>query len=186
MLKETIVSDFDGVWTDPSKEAEKYTEAFLEELSRKVNVNLYELRDLMQAAGETIRQSPGIFGWEYKGMIVAPATADPYLFNQAAAKLTLNNLRAEKDRSIPSSNEAVKLMDQLFQECYPLTETAFREGAKEYLGELHRSGKLTIVTNSDTRKVEKKLFELFGAEDHGLKVMGNAKNMLLIIEVDGV
>ena len=100
MLQETVVSDFDGVWTDPTKEAEKYTVAFSEKLSQRIHIGLVELNGLMQAAGETIKQSPGIFGWEYKGRIIAPATADPYIFNQVAARLTLDNLRAEKNTSM--------------------------------------------------------------------------------------
>lgn len=171
MVKERIVSDFDGVWTDPQQEAVDYSAAFAEKFSQRIGIPLVELSGFMQSASEAINKSPGTFGWEYKGMIIAPATADPYVFNDTVAKETLKELGYHKDTD--------KLIDGLFQACYNLSKPVFREGAREYLEALHNLSNLTIVTNSDTKKVEKKLFELFGTEDHGFRVIGNAKKYVV-------
>ena len=84
--------------------------------------------------------------------------------------------------NIPTGEAVGVLLDELFAECYPLTDTVFNGGeknAREFLTLLHEESNLTIVTNSRTTNVLKKLAILFDTENHGLRIVGNARKYVV-------
>lgn len=176
---ESVVSDFDGVVTDLQRETQTYAEKFTERLSAELGMTTKDVLPLFETARNKIDTSPGIYGWEYQPpgggvpIIVAPATADPYIYVRVQANLAISWLRTEQGwKHIPSVSEIPGLLQRLYEECYTFTGY-FRDGAEQYLRELHTHSHLTILTNSQTEDVHKKLL-LLGA-DSTIKVEGNAK-----------
>ena len=121
-----------------------------------------------------ILETPGIYGWDYKGVIVAPASSDPYLLNQAAVKLVIEKLRGDGGAILPAQDEVDNLLNELYQMSYKHSGVAFRPGAKDFLLNLNRAGDFTVVTNSEKDAVRKKVALLLG-DDNDIKVVGNAK-----------
>ncbi len=177
MSKEiNVASDFDGTVTNVQREAETYLAANHEILANKIGLGIYELKTMISRATEKIVGSPGMFGWEYHGLIVAPAEADPYLLNQAAVKLVLTDLRSDTRKlAIPTPEETDKFIDDLHHEAYPKAGIFFRDGAREYIEQLHASGKFTIVTNAKTEAVKRKLGILLGDKAGDLRLVGDAR-----------
>jgi FMN phosphatase YigB (HAD superfamily) len=178
---ESVISDFDGVVTDGWREAQTYTEKFIQRLSAVLRMTPNDLSPLLDIAKNEIGFHPGMYGWEFqppgaeKPIIVAPATADPYVYMFAQASWAMSRLREERGAlHIPSVTETPTLLQQLYRECYPFAGTYFREGAREYLQKLRDYARLTILTNSETVQVQQKLSLLLGA-DYGITVVGNAK-----------
>ena len=170
------VADFDGTVTDLQREAEGYLAVFAEELEARIGMPQAELHGLMETAKSEILANPGIYGWEYEGLIVAPAVADPYLLSQAQVGVVVEKLRDNpRGLKLPEPAEMGKFLSELHSISYQLAGVAFRDGALRFVTELHNSGEFAIVTNSGTEAVLKKLKMLLGNEDHGIKVVGEAK-----------
>ena len=171
-----IVTDFDGTVTDVQKEAETYYLTYLERLAVVCSIKSDELEGMMAMARSTILQNPTEYGWTVDGKIIAPATSDPYLFTQSCAMLVL---KKEAGRyGVPPKEEWSELISSLFAYSYPKAGIYFREGALEYVKVLSQFSKLTVVTNSSTDSVERKLKMLLGV-DQTIKVVGNAKKYKL-------
>lgn len=171
-----IVSDFDGTVTDVQRESETYYSAYRQRLAEFINISEYELEAFMELARTEIVTNPGLYGWEVGGVIVAPATADPYLFAQAAAGLVLKNYL--KGDLVPPKEEWGELFNILFAYAYPKAGVFFRPGAKDYVQRLNQLCKFHIVTNSGTSNVNRKLAMLVD-EGVSVKVIGDAKKFLI-------
>lgn len=156
----TVVIDFDGTLTDVWKEALPFSSVYKEKLRKLLDISNAQLEIRFSDAVKTIRANPGKYGWENNGIIVAPATVDPYILHRYVAKLL-----------IATTDE---LLDQMFKESYKHSDIVFRSGAKKLLSFLRDSCACIIVTNSDPAIVEKKLMTLMG-RNHGLIVRGFAK-----------
>jgi hypothetical protein len=166
MTKEhgAIVSDFDGTVTDNTKEAATYAYAYFEQMSELTGIGELELMEMVLRAEEEIKNNPGIYGWKVGELIVAPATADPYVFTTTTMQL------------IARQNGIVLNDDQwgaVHKNSYAKTGVSFKPEAKEYLVELQKTGRLTVVTNSHTDAVMKKIDALFG--EHQIRVIGDAR-----------
>ena len=168
----TRVIDFDGTVTDVQQEAADYLAAYRDQAAHKLAMTPDILDMIIPLARKEILKKPGIHGWEVNGLIVAPATADVYLFNRAIIRKIWQHLE-------PGFEGIGVALDELHQNSYDRAGTAFRDHALEFVTELHRSGKLVVVTNSETKKVKEKLATLLGGEDHGIEVVGNAKKYLV-------
>lgn len=181
MTKERVYTDFDGTITDTKLEAAPFIEAYYQEMSRKIGINIYELREQVAVKEKLILDNPQSYGWEvpYNGrqVISASATAGPYILCQIAARLYLSDLVSQDKSPIKSPSEAKELLRYLFQYSYPFTGTAFRDGAKEYLEELSATSNLLIATSSDSTKVAKKMGHLAIKTD--INIVGNIKKHFL-------
>lgn len=156
----TVVLDFDGTLTDVWKEALPFSSVYKEKLRKFLDISHDQLEKRFSDAVKTIRANPGKYGWENNGLIVAPATVDPYILHRSVAKLLIA-LTSEQ-------------LDQMFTESYQHTDTIFRPSAKRLLSFLRDTGTCIIVTNSDPQIIEKKLITLLG-KNHGLSIRGFAK-----------
>lgn len=162
--KGRIISDFDGTVTDNTKEARTYTFAYFEQMARLTKIGELELMELVILAEEEIRNNPGLYGWKVDGLIVAPATADPYVFTTTTMQLIASQNNIHFDNST---------WQTIHKNSYEKTGISFKPEAREYLSELQKTGRLAVVTNSHTDAVAKKLYSLFG--DNDIEIIGDAR-----------
>ncbi len=179
----TIANDFDGAITDLDRESATYEESYLELFSRRFSLPLHELTEVTHISQKTILASPGKYGWMDSGLIVVEASADPYLFTQTAARMALEAMSLTHP-TIPATDWN-QVFYELWVESYAKTGTFFRPWAKEYLTLLAQKSNFTIVTNSKTEPVIKKLNLLLGNQ-HGIRVEGNAQKLKLDLSWTGV
>lgn len=171
--------DFDGTFTNAEKEAETANASYDEMMANEVGIGLNELREMLEIARQEIIKKPGIFGWIHNGLIVAPATSDPYILHQTSVSLVVDKLRKDtRNLSLPSKDEFSNFQNRLFSLSYPDSGTHFKPGAKDFIQELQALGEPIVITNSQTQAVMKKLNLLLG-EDHDLQVVGNAKKYVV-------
>ena len=177
-MKKIIVSDFDGTVTDVEKEASTFEEAYLSNFAKLFNIPLLELHTGVEITKQSIKLSPGLYGWEDQGKIIVSATADPYLFVQTAATEALKSL-SKSSTTTPPASDWDKLLYEAFVTSQNSSGTFFRPFAAEYLSELNQISHLTVVTNSRTDSVLAKITKLLGT-DHGISVIGKAQKMKLV------
>jgi len=170
MRVENVILDFDGTLTDVEQEAKPFLEAWEKQFSQIVNVPHDEIKRHAEEARKSILQDPKA-GWVYNGLVVAPATADPYVLNTTVYQKLVERL----DEHITQLGVNVDMQD-LFKKCYPYAGVAFKEGAKEFLEEMAKTRKTAIVTNSDAAKVKEKVAKLV---DFEVEVLGNAKKYVV-------
>lgn len=173
------VLDFDGTVTDAEKEAEGANASYNEMMAKEVGIGLNELREMLDLARQEIIKKPGIYGWIYNGLIVAPATSDPYILHQTSVGLVIDKLRNDtRNLNLPPKDGVSDFQNRLFGLSYPDSGTHFKPGAKDFIQELQALGEPIVITNSQTQAVMKKLNLLLG-EDHDLQVVGNAKKYVV-------
>ncbi len=180
MRKRKIVSDFDGTGTDVILESETFNPAYTELFSHEFHLPFHELERRIETAKDTINSDPGSYGWKDGEIIIAPATADPYIYLQTAATLALESM-AENSASVLPRSEWDSALVKVFREAYAKSGVFFRPFAKEYFQTLNAKSDFAVVTNSSTNAVEAKLAMLLGA-DNGIKVLGGAKKFKLVPE----
>lgn len=179
--KPIFVSDHDGTLTDADKEATHYDEIVLRYLTTTLGVREEELSRLLEEAKNEIRSDPNVYGWKRNGFIVAPATADHYIFNIVSTEMALGKLRSgsrTQSKILPKEEDQGAFINQLFQvTSSQLGEVGnfYREGAKEYIKELSAAGNFAIVTNSSPETVAAKLTGLLGDSAADLQLVGDAK-----------
>lgn len=171
-----VASDFDGTVTDIEAEAKGFVSPFQEGVAKALGLNLYDYKTFTKEATRVIYADSGNFGWQHDGVIVAPATSDPYILERAKAKLVISKLQREK--FLPQDQTLDDILDRLFFAAYKKTGTKFRPHAQEYIKILRDKHGGVIITNSGTSDVEKKLSSLLGA-DHGVRIVGDAKKYVV-------
>lgn len=183
MIKERLVfvSDHDGTLTDADQEALHYDEIALDYLVEALGVSEDELLQLLQMAKAKIKDFPSECGWKRNGFIVAPASADHYIFNNVATEMVLEYLRSSLNGvcpRIPTESDQTKFMNQFFQTTsaqLAQVGSFYREGADEYIKQLSAAGDFVIVTNSSPDVVSAKLRGFLGERASDLRLVGNAK-----------
>jgi len=172
-----IILDFDGTLTDIEKEAVPFLQAYARRFSQETRIPLERLNTLAGVIGAEITLDPAQ-GWISKGCIVAPISANPYVLNAAIHRELITRIRSgripNEDYKIPGPEKQEAFGQALFDECYPLADTCFRQGAKEFLDSLVEEHNAVIVTNTKTSRVKNKLAHL-GNYNEKIKVLGNAK-----------
>lgn len=175
------MSDHDGTLTDADQEASHYDEIVLRYLTTTLGIKEEELSYLLEEAKNEIRSDPDVYGWKRNGFIVAPATADHYIFNIVSTEMVLGKLRSDtlsQPKILPKEEDQGAFINQLFQvTSSQLGEVGnfYREGAGEYIKELSAAGNFAIVTNSSPEIVATKLRTLLGDSATDLQLVGNAK-----------
>jgi FMN phosphatase YigB (HAD superfamily) len=167
---ECVVFDFDGTFTRVDEEAEPFVAAFRRELAEYVGRERIERWD---AVLRTIEDAPERFGWEYEGVIVAPAHADPYIRCTTIGQVLL------AEEGIAGGRQR-EVLEGLFKRCYPLTRTVFREDAKFVLEVLLGSGMpVFVISNSATDHVRAKIEALEPRGKSMLRIYGNARKFVV-------
>ncbi|MCK4588868.1 MAG: HAD hydrolase-like protein [Nanoarchaeota archaeon] len=166
-----VILDFDGTLTDVEKEAKPALAKKGELFCERTGMSRDLLDILLEKIKREVIQDPTA-GWTNDGIVVASATADPYVLDTVCYFKLLEKLKNSR-YDIPREQESREgLLQELFHESYPYAITAFREGAKELLETLEIIYEVAIVTNSRTDSVMKKLNQLGKFET---PVIGGAK-----------
>jgi FMN phosphatase YigB (HAD superfamily) len=174
-----ILSDFDGVWTDPEHEARAVLVRFGEELAQRTERGLGAVLEDLEFFRAHSESEPHRHGWTPGGRLTAYADEDPFLAVSgiASALTSSGGERAAPYVSALARESGVDFMT--------LADRAFRAvGAVPGVGALlpealdvlealeTRGCDLVIVSNSDTSK----LVQFFAARgvhaspDHGARV----------------
>ena len=153
-----LVLDFDGTLSDAEKEGVPFRDGYLADLAAICNADVL---DVLTLADRLERQiDPQRDGWEYNGLIVAPATVDPYLRIMPVAKLILSHFGVFTQ----DPDARTRLLDRvLYKYNYPKTRIVFREGAFDFLQAVRSFGGY-VVTNSATDHVRTKIRALGGGD----------------------
>ncbi|MBI4992881.1 MAG: HAD family hydrolase [Candidatus Magasanikbacteria bacterium] len=180
MGKRLVVLDFDGTITDAEEEGKPYVTGYAEDLRLLLGKKAEEVTPVLLSAEAEIAANPGENGWLYNGLIVAPATVDPYLRMRAIARRVFDHFGAYADRT-----DRERLMDFLYTNNYSLSGVAFKDGACQMLCELCANDEIAVyvVTNSHTEGVRKKIVTLSAGNDELAsmceRVIGGAKKYLV-------
>jgi len=173
----SIVLDFDGTFTDVEREAPGFVRAFPGILSAKIGRSIAHLWAEAESAARA--EAPEL-GWTFDGKVAAPADADPYILCACTAQKILGTLGLFAD-----DRERSTLLNHTYAAAYEFTETAFRPEAAEVLRGLCELGvPVTVVTNSTTSVVRKKLVqlvpELMAGERPAIGLFGEARKFLTV------
>ncbi len=180
MKKRVVVLDFDGTVTDAEEEGKPFVTGYLNDMRLLLDKSLDDMSLIVQSAETEIAANPKDNGWVYDGVVVAPATVDPYLRIQAVARLVFDRFGRflnHKDRQ--------SLLQLLFAHNYSLSGTVFKDGAAQLLHDVGSNKEVVgyIVTNSSTEAVCKKmarLGELYPKLARpGIQVIGGAKKYVV-------
>jgi len=187
-----FVSDHDGTLTDADQEALHYDEIALAYLVKALGVREEELAVMLTEAKAEIKRKPIEYGWKMGGFIVAPATADHYVFNQTALAMVIDRLRTGtlvKSSRVPTVDEQPEFANQFFYNTSAVLAKSgsfYRAGAEAYIRELSEAGDFVIVTNSKPDSVATKLRGLLGDAASELKLVGNARKYVVDTDWVGV
>lgn len=172
-----IVSDFDGVWTDPSAEAGAMADVIAEELRRLAPRANGLLEDLVRR----IRVSPERHGWVVDGRISSYADEDPFCANNALCAALYEgewaaSLRPEfADASAFASHCYHAAVERVERQAGP----QMLPGARAAVERILKSGaRLVILSNSSPAKLLQ-WFRSAGVDvsensDAPVRVRGNA------------
>lgn len=163
--------DFDGTVTDVEREAIPFVESYKKEVSEFLGLSKKVFEPVWQTIIAEIQTSPEKFGWiaPHSKYIVAPATADPLLLTRVATEQFLYRLREAPDKialeptpsllaKLPkNADERHALLDAFFSRHYEKTDTCFREDVVPFFKEVASFSRVTIISNSSTTRMEKKL-----------------------------
>lgn len=167
-----IILDFDGTLTNVEKEARPVLEKKAELFCERTGMPRIILEVLLREAEQEVLRDPKA-GWTYNGLVVAPATADPYIFDTACYSKILEKLEKDLQFNVPREQKSrEEFLQKLFHDSYPYAAAVFREGAKEFLEELASQYTVVVVTNSQTDPVKKKMEKL---GDFDIPIFGGAK-----------
>lgn len=155
MAENLAVFDFDGTVTDAEVEGAPFRDGYLDDLATLVGRPAAEVRAMAERFEAEVAASPADHGWVHDGVIVAPASVDPYLRMMPVARAIFDACGA-----FPGAADRDRLLDGvLYKYNYRKTATAFRPGAAELLGGLVGTP-AWVVTNSHTDAVQDKIRRL--------------------------
>lgn len=167
-----IILDFDGTLTDAEKEAAPALKKKAEMFCERTGMPSIVLEALLREAEVEVLQDPTA-GWTYNGLVVAPATADSYVFDTACYFKVLEKLENNFDFDVPRNREGREVfLQKLFHASYPHAAIVFRKGASDFLEELTSQYAVVVATNSETKPVKNKMEKL---GDFGIPIFGGAK-----------
>lgn len=184
-----LVSDFDGVWTDPRPEADAIRDLMAEKLAQASSLALETVKQTFQEIEQEFTYDPFNYGWLFDGQITAFACEDMYGRNHAIASALWNSkpevsngaILKEAISSVAGSPEA--LADLCFREGrerYRESNRAFLvKEASEVVSKIVAMGhRMTIVSNSKIDHIVD-LFEAAGIDTEAFDVIGGARKFHL-------
>jgi len=149
-----LVLDFDGTLTDVEQEGTPFTVGFLQDIARLTGWTLDRVQQRAEQIAALIAADPGSHGWKVDGVIMAPATVDPYLRIKPIAEMIFDEAGIYQD---PDARREL-LTGTLYSQNYQRTTMHFANGAKDLLVAIMRQElDCYIVTNSHTEPVQEKI-----------------------------
>ncbi|HLP80159.1 MAG TPA: HAD family hydrolase [Acidobacteriota bacterium] len=169
-----VILDFDGTLTDTQAESAPMIEKWQTLICDTTYMPLEHLLSQIPVAKEQILADKKA-GWKSNGVVVAPASSDPYVFHTSILQNILEAFYLLYEIPRPGV-ELEQFMQKTFMESYGHAITVFRPGAKEFLQHCVQNYDTRIVTNSKTDAVVRKL-ESIGMPD--VPVIGQAKKYVV-------
>jgi hypothetical protein len=184
-----LVSDFDGVWTDPRAEADAIRALMIERLAQAAELGRERVAAAFAAIEEEFARHPFEHGWQFEGSITAYAGEDMYGRNHAiatclwAGQLSLPDGERLRAAIAQAAGNAEKLADSCFGDArrqYRQQHKTFLDAAANSVIEQLRARniKITIVSNSRIAHILD-LFEAAEIDMTGIDVVGGAKKFHL-------
>ena len=81
-----LLTDFDGVWTDPSNEAHFIADIIVDQVTRLTESDRPAIQQRLDTLRQEILAAPTEHGWESAGALSAYADEDPYILNNAVCR----------------------------------------------------------------------------------------------------
>lgn len=184
-----LVSDFDGVWTDPRPEADYIRRVMAERLSDASGLPLERVEADFAVLESHFRTDPFQYGWLFDGRITAFACEDMYGRNHAIASCLwegrpeVPDAEALRQAIVDVAGDPQRLADICFKEgragYRALHQSLLVPEAETVVESLRRSGcRMTIVSNSRVEHILD-LFEAAKIDLSGFEVVGGARKFHL-------
>lgn len=163
-----FISDFDGTLTDNLAVADEYLQHYTAAMADDLGLPLAEVASRLQVARQAALDQPGNYGWVESGKAVT-AAGDPMIVVRVIAEIVLDELGILDDK--------YSRIRRYYQKAIGETPHKFRPDAEQFIHTLGRLGRLVIISNSDTERVE----EIMAVEmpGHQIEIMGRARKQQL-------
>jgi len=185
----TILSDFDGVWTNQAREAEALFELFVRRVARVAGERPERVDGVLRAFVDRLSADPTAHGWAPDGRISAFIDEDPLLRTSAmtAALRTDTSLARYRDAIVREFEDLGSFADACFVDAtaaFSATGAAVMvPGAAEAMDALLGAGvTVVVVSNSSSDKVVSWLCRAgidAGSGGAAVQVVGDAKKWSL-------
>ena len=188
-----ILSDFDGVWTDPALEAESVKLFLASEAARMAGVAPEEALGHFREYEARVKSSPHRYGWAPDGRITAYVDEDPFCVPNSIASYVEEGAEEHTRRYRAAVLDGGFANLTVFADhCFHTAAADYRvqhppalvPGTAEVLHELHaRGAEVVVVSNSPADKIVD-WFTSVGADagvsgEHDLCVRGRAGKQTL-------
>ncbi len=184
-----LVSDFDGVWTDPRAEADAIRDLMASRLAEVANLSQERVKTIFSEIEEKFIDNPFNYGWLFEGSITAYAMEDMYGRNHAIAtaiwesRPSFEESALLREAIVKISGDAERFADACFRDGrskYRETNKSFLVSqSAEVISQLRERGyQMTIVSNSKVTHI----LDLFDAAEvslDGFEVIGGARKFNL-------
>lgn len=157
-----LVTDFDGVWTEPEREARAVYAHLVTELARVSGRPAEAVWELVERHAARVRAHPDRFGWPIEGVFTSYVDEDYFAFPAAVGR----SIEEEREPEAAALHACVRRefpnMGAFLDHCYHSTGDRFRAevrhdlaaGAERVLAWLLEQGMaVTFVTNAPLVKV---------------------------------
>jgi len=163
-----LLIDFDGTFTLAEQEGAAFVDAYRADLASRLGRSI---DDEWAVAERVVRSRPTEFGWLFRGKLVAPGNADPYIRSTTIARMLMDRFGA-----YPDPEERDEAVGDLYLAAYEHSGVVFRDGARETLQTLLATGlPVYVVSNSATNVVSRKIEKLLEGPGPRPTVRGNAR-----------
>ncbi len=179
-----LLTDFDGVWTDPREEAALGYDFIIDEVTRITGEDREKIQARISSVREEVLSQPLLHGWESNGAVAAFSEEDPYITNNAICRaITLHH--SDLWDQLKSEFED---FDAFSYACYRGGVERYasgnvellRKGAKEVLRSLLSKGwEIVYASNSTGEKLRSCLGELSAEEGGPIRIRGSARKFVL-------
>jgi hypothetical protein len=184
-----LVSDFDGVWTDPRDEANAIRSLMISRLAEAADMPRERVEAVFEEIEREFDRTPFDYGWLFEQAITAFAAEDMYGRNHAVAACLWSGRPAVSDGVIlrAAIEKAAGSGDALANSCFGDARAEYRRTHETFLlpeaaGVVERirsaGYKMTIVSNSKIDHILD-LFEGAGIDLDGIEVIGGARKFYL-------
>ena len=172
----SVVLDYDGTLTDVDAGAAAFRARFDEGIAAAVGRPLDEIGALFREVEAAIDGTPERYAWSFRGALVAPACADPYIRATCAAHLVFDRL-GFLDGDEPLRAERIY---RVHRDSYQSAHTVFRHDARAVLAALlARFAVVHVVTNAAPDVVAARIATLDLAAGDRLRVLGDARKFVV-------
>jgi phosphoglycolate phosphatase-like HAD superfamily hydrolase len=182
----SVVLDYDGTLTDVDAGAVAFRARFDAAIAALIGRPEAEVSPAFREVEAMIDAAPAQFGWSYRGVVVAPACADPYIRATCAAHFVFDRFGFLAG---DEPTRADRIYD-IYRDSYRAAVTVFRDDARAVLEALlARLPAVHVVTNAAPEIVADRIATLGVVGAERLRVVGDARKFVVeppAIEVEAI